>query len=180
MSETADDRRQPRVVRRVLTRVLRPVPLSVLSLLVASIVSGLALWAISTSGYLFCSMQAEDVLHGAHIRPALWLALAGGFLALILMTFARTSPERLFAVMLFGAATLSAAIAFVALDSARYSRTAALDGWWCPSTDSDTFHLGFLYFFWGVPLAVLVVQAFRVWRELPLEERPPVRRAPGF
>jgi hypothetical protein len=87
--------------------------------------------------------------------------LVVGLAELVMIIFARHRQVLLSYVLFFAAATLGAAVLLVALDSATY--VARLSGYFLgPCSGTWTRHVGYLYFLWGVPLIVLLLQASRV------------------
>ncbi len=139
----------------------RPGVLSVLSLLFSSAVAFLV-WELVVSwnsgfGLAFCTPQNVET-HGAAIRSALVLVLVAGLAESILIGLAHR-PDLRFGSVLLGSATLGFAIALVGFDGGRYT---AVDT--SGDCGNSTNHLGFLYGFWGVPLALLLLQALRIWR----------------
>jgi hypothetical protein len=141
--------------------LVRPIPMSVLSLLFATGVAAAMLVYLDNPD--LCSVKAIN--RGAEIKDAAVAVLTGGTVVLILLAAVSLwKPERrerwLAAILLVGIAILGAGVALVAVDSATY--VAQMRGYFVgPCTGTWTRHLGYLYFLWGVPLVVLVVQAYR-------------------
>ena len=146
---------------KLLRALIHPATLGVLALLLASGAAALGLAIVSLSFEMFCRIRDQTDVHGTASRLALLLVLVAELVAAVAVPFVRKRPRRLFAVLLAGAATLGLGLVLVASDSATYvQRVSFYD---CPA-ETDTARLGFLYTLWGLPLAVLLVQAARVRR----------------
>jgi hypothetical protein len=148
-------RQGPRLPRlRLVPR--RPLTLSVLSMLVASAVA-----AFGWFGMNFTLFETTKRFGGANIEHAYPVALLGGLAGLIALIALRKRRFLLSTLLVFEAASLSVAVAFVELDRATYREqvTDTFTG----ATSTSSYHLWPLYLLWGAPIVVLLVQAYRVW-----------------
>lgn len=161
-----------RLLVRGVRFLVRPVPLSVLSMLFACAV---AIYGISAAldfqDHAAAFLCPGPLLRGANIDLALWVALIAGFAGSVVIVVVRKRRRLLAAVLLVGATTLGVAVGLVALDSATYVQqesgpgaSATLCAPFSGGSGTSTAHLGYLYL-WGVPLCLLLVQAGRVLRE---------------
>jgi hypothetical protein len=146
---------------KLLRALVHPATLGVLALLLASGAAALGLAITSLSFEMFCRVRDQADVHGTASRLALLLVLVAELVALVAVPLVRKRPRRLFAVLLAGAATLALGLVLVASDSATYVQRVSFHD--CPA-ETDTARLGFLYTLWGIPLAVLLVQAARLVR----------------
>ena len=151
-------------------RLLRPVPLSVLSLLFAAAASVDAFFRVVMGLSLFCSGHP---LHGANIVHGLAIAFFGGLAGAVVVPIVGRHRRALVGALLSFAGALGLAIAFVALDSAAYvqQNSACMLG---SGTGIETGRVGYLYYAWGAAIAVIMVQLARIAREGPPE--PPKSR----
>jgi hypothetical protein len=134
------------------------VALSLLSLLFASAVA-FGMWLYLANPDL-CSVGT--LKRGANIRCAVQLVALGGLAESVLLVFTYWRRRLLAAVLLLGAATLAAGLGLIALDSSTY--VAGLTGFFIgPCRGTWTRHLAYLYFFWGAPLLLLLMQVIRLW-----------------
>jgi hypothetical protein len=140
-------------------RALRPIPVSVASVLFASAV------AVGGSSHyygdlVFCS---RDLPSGQNINHAFFLALVVGPVALLLILLTRKRQRLLIAVILLAGVALAVAIALVAIDGAMYvgERSCGLMG----ESDEAKFHDNVAYFYalWGLPLVALLWAAGVLW-----------------
>jgi hypothetical protein len=145
-------------------RLLRPVPLSVLSLLFAA--------AAAVGGFyqvvgltLFCTGQP---LQGENIDHGLAIAFFGGLAGAVGVVILRRHRRPVVGALLLSAAALSLAIAFVGLDSATYVQQKTSCGFES-GFGIETGRLAYLYYAWGAALAVILVQLARVARAGPPE-----------
>jgi hypothetical protein len=169
-------------------RLLRPVPLSVLTMLYASVVAVYG-WSRTSLGLsFFCSghpLRGANILHG--IALAFFAGLVGPALIWVLIAIVEVPflrPRRwrpsVVAVCLIETAALGSAIGFVALDSATYVQQNSACGMFSPATGAVSGHVGELYYLWGIAVAALLVHTVRVLRQGPpepprdkYEHRPP-------
>jgi hypothetical protein len=134
------------------------VGLSVASMLFACGVALASALAVSfqTNPSLLCSSQR---LHGANIAHALgFIGFAGVGVTVVILCVRRRQRPLAF-VLLLGAATLSVAIALVALDSATYQANVTCVTLLGEENGTLVAHVGYLYGLWGAPLALLLCAA---------------------
>ena len=131
---------------------------SLLSVLFATAVAwGMLIYLASPD---LCSVGT--VYRGANINHAVRLVCVGGLAELGLLLFAGTRRRVLAPVLLAGAVMLAVSLGLVALDSS--TAVVGLTGYFLgPCGGTWTRHLGYLYYLWGAPLIVLLLQAARVW-----------------
>jgi hypothetical protein len=130
---------------------------TVLSLLFASAVSLLTWFYLDTIETPICGNP--HVTHGATIDAAILIALAGGIGESVLILGIKARSQLLLGALFLGIATIGLAIDLVAVDSATYTQRSPETADCAPWT--QTSHVDFLYLLWGVPLAVLILQALR-------------------
>lgn len=139
-------------------RLLKPIPLSVIVLLYASVV---AIWGFSQTALnlsLFCS---GEPLRGANIGHGEAVALFAGIGCALLLPFVRSHRRLVVGVLLLAVAALGLAIAFVALDSATYVQQNSTCGF-SGGTGTETGHVTRIYYAWGFAIALLLLQLARV------------------
>jgi hypothetical protein len=145
-------------------RSLRPIPVSVASVLFASAVAvgGIAHYY---GDLLFCS---RDLPSGDNINHAFFLALVVGPVASLLILLTRKWQRLLIAVVLFAAAALAVAIALIAIDGAMYvgERSCGLMGETSEAKFND--RVAYFYALWGLPLLTLLSAAAVLWAK-PVE-----------
>jgi hypothetical protein len=152
----------------------RPVLLSALSMILASAVAIAGFYEVLGLS-LFCT---EHERRGANIVAALVVALTGSVAGLVLLLLVRKWRHFLAVVLLLVAATLGVAIGLVALDSATFIQkngSCGLGLFGPPETGTSTGHFWYLYLFWGVAIAVLLVGAGSVLGEAPPFDPPKSR-----
>ena len=124
-------------------------------------------------GSLFCEGQP---LRGGNIGHALALAFFGGLATLVVIGGVRLVSEVLWprfwrpllaGVLLLYAATLGLAIAFVALDSAKWNQQNGACGLgFGADRGTSTADFGYLYILWAVPLALILIAVGRLFFEI--------------
>jgi hypothetical protein len=147
-----------------LRRLSRPVPLSVLSMLCA-VFGAILLWL----NVDFTFDKRIKVYAGANIIHAVPVAFFGLLIGLLLIGFVRRHRVYLSALLCFEVAILAAGIVLVALDGGSYKAEFRCE-FLCfggPDLYTSAAHVSYPYVLWGVPIAVLLVQALRVLREGP-------------
>jgi hypothetical protein len=126
------------------------------------------------SEVVFTLDKRTAVFSGANIEYAIAEVFVAGLLGLLLIGFLRRSRRALASLLLLEAAVLAVALILVALDGATYKARYTCDflcfGGEKPYT--ETYHVWYLYFHWGLPLVLLLAQAARVLREGPLKPDP--------
>jgi hypothetical protein len=136
--------------RRLGRFLIRPAFLAVLSMLLAFAAALITYAHFDFSVTLLCS---GETVRGSNMYGGLALVSLSTPAELLLIFLTRKRRRLLTAILLLGAAMLAIAITLVAIDSATYIvRT-------CGSA-----HASYLYFLWGAPLALLLLQAARAWR----------------
>jgi hypothetical protein len=151
----------------------RPTQLGVLSMLLAS---GVALSQLLLLAFEFCT---GGRIRGANVETGLAVAFFGGLAGAVVIVLARFSGYLLAVALFLGAAVLVVALAFVAADSATYIQDKEYCGFFSTETGTYTFHFGYLYVLWGVPLGVLVFAggwALRNARRSPRFKHKPLLR----
>jgi MFS-type transporter involved in bile tolerance (Atg22 family) len=144
-------------------RLLRPIPLSAIALLYASVV---AIWGFSQTAVnvsLFCSGEPA---RGANIGHGEAIALFAGIGGAILLAFVRNHRRLAVGVLLLALAALGLAIAFVAFDSATYVQQNSTCGF-SSGSGTVTAHVSGIYYAWGFAIALLVLQLARVLMQGP-------------
>jgi hypothetical protein len=140
-------------------RMVQPRPLSLISMLVA-VVAAVALWLRLD----FNVGKTPTIVHGQNTHSALiLLSIAGGSALLYSLISSVRQHAHLWRVVCLQAALLAVGLGLLGSDSARVTerRTGGLIE---DTTTVSTFHLWPLYLLWGIPLAVLGVQAWRLRR----------------
>jgi hypothetical protein len=145
-------------------RLLRPIPLSVLSMLYGSAVAIYGWNETALNLSLFCS---GEPLRGANIGHGIAVAFFAGLAGAVVIAFVRNRPRLVVGVLFLGMAALGLAIAFVALDSATYVQQNKTCGMFSPSTGTVSGHVTNLYYAWGFAIALLLVQTARVLKQTP-------------
>jgi NO-binding membrane sensor protein with MHYT domain len=151
-------------------RLLRPIPLSVLSMLYGSAVAIYGWNETALNLSLFCS---GEPLRGANIGHGIAVAFFAGLAGAVVVAVVSNRQRLVAGVLLVGMAALGLAIAFVALDSATYVQQNRTCGMFSPATGTVSGHVANLYYAWSFAIALLVVQAARVLKQGP----PAPRRA---
>ena len=144
-----------------LAKLLGFAPLGVISALFAASTGIYAWHGLDSHRPDACIFVTCSTASGGGIHAAFYVVVLGGLAGSVWLVVARNRPRLLAASLLVGAAALGLALGLVALDSATYvQRSGPLFGR-PPETAAD--HLGYLYLYWGAPLAVLALQAAHAW-----------------
>ena len=137
--------------------MLQPRPLSLASVVVA-VVPTVVLWLRLD----FNLGPTPATVRGENTHSALILvSTAGGFLLVFALVGVVRHHPHPWRVLYAEAALLGAGLGLVASDSARYTERVT-GGLLDNSTTVRTYHLWPLYPLWAIPLAVLLVQAWRL------------------
>jgi hypothetical protein len=141
-------------------RRLRPIPVSVASVLFASAV------ALGTGGHywgtdlIFCDRATRS---GVNINHAFALTLCAGPVASVLILLTRKLRRLLTVVLVLAATALVVAIALVAVDGAMYVAERTCGFMTVSSVARFHDHVEFLYGLWGLPLGFLVWAVVALW-----------------
>lgn len=156
--------------RRLLRRLVAPTTLAVISLLFASLGAGLGSSIYDFGPLTLCTPRRVVSHGGGAISAALPLVLVVGLAASFVIPFAGRAgraPRLRLGCYLVGAVTLGLGLVLVAIDHAR-EVSSDIGG----DCGTQTNHFQFLYPWWGLALAVLLIQFLRAWRATRIDALP--------